>query len=100
MYNNSAKDLQAGYVSQQHQIPKMKEKPEDPKLREQTDAFESVILKMLLDTAMSDEKNIFSEQKDPGDKIYKSMYREELAKASAGGFGFSQMLYEYLSQKN
>jgi hypothetical protein len=28
------------------------------------------------------------------------MYREELAKASAGSFGFSQMLYDYLSQKS
>jgi hypothetical protein len=27
------------------------------------------------------------------------MYRDELSKASAGGFGFSQMLYDYLSQK-
>ncbi len=99
MYNYSAKDLQAGFVSQQHQLSKITPKPEDPKLREQTDAFESIMLKMLLDTAMSDEKNIFSEQKDPGDKIYKSMYREELAKVSAGGFGFSQMLYDFLSQK-
>jgi hypothetical protein len=27
------------------------------------------------------------------------MYRDELAKASAGGFGFSQMLFEHLTQK-
>jgi hypothetical protein len=27
------------------------------------------------------------------------MYRDELAKASAGGFGFSQMLYEFLSER-
>jgi hypothetical protein len=27
------------------------------------------------------------------------MYRDELSKASAGNFGFSQMLYDYLSQK-
>jgi hypothetical protein len=26
------------------------------------------------------------------------MYRDELSKASAGGFGFSQMLYDYLSR--
>jgi peptidoglycan hydrolase FlgJ len=44
-------------------------------------------------------KIFFSQQNDPGDKIYKSMYREELAKASAGGFGFSQMLFDFLSQK-
>ena len=84
----------------QSSIPKIDATNKDDKaLREQTDAFESVIVKMLLDNAMKDEKNIFSSENDPGDKIYKSMYREELSKASAGSFGFSQMLYDYLSQK-
>ncbi len=86
-------------ISQQHNIPKIDPKAENEELREQTDAFESVIIKMLMDNAMKDEKNLFSDQKDPGDKIYKSMYRDELSKASAGGFGFSQMLYDYLSNK-
>jgi Rod binding domain-containing protein len=81
-------------------IPKINPKAEDAELRKQTDAFESVILKMLMDNSMQDEKNLFSSQNDPGDKIYKSMYRDELSKASAGSFGFSQMLYDYLSQKN
>jgi len=81
-------------------IPKIDKNVQDKALREQTDAFESIIVKMLLDNAMKDEKNIFSSQNDPGDKIYKSMYRDELSKASAGSFGFSQMLYDYLSQKN
>ena len=87
-------------ITQQHTIPKIDPKAEDEELRAQTDAFESVILKMLMDNAMKDEKNLFSQQNDPGDKIYKSMYRDELSKASAGGFGFSQMLYDYLSQKS
>jgi len=99
MYGINSLNIQSKYISQQHQIPKIDAKAEDSELRKQTDAFESVILKMLMDTAMKDEKNLFSQQNDPGDKIYKSMYREELAKASAGGFGFSQMLYDYLSQK-
>jgi len=87
-------------VTQQHTIPRIDPKAENEELRAQTDAFESVILKMLMDNAMKDEKNLFSQQNDPGDKIYKSMYRDELSKASAGGFGFSQMLYDYLSQKS
>ena len=87
-------------ITQQHTIPKIDPKAENEELRAQTDAFESVILKMLMDNAMKDEKNLFSQQNDPGDKIYKSMYRDELSKASAGGFGFSQMLYDYLSQKS
>ncbi len=91
--------LESALLSQQLQTPKIDTNVEDAKLREQTDAFESIIIKMLMDNAMQEEKNIFSEANDPGDKIYKSMYREELAKASAGGFGFSEMLYDFLSQK-
>jgi len=99
-YGLNSLSAQATSISQQHTIPKIDPKAEDAELRKQTDAFESVILKMLMDNAMKDEKNLFSDQKDPGDKIYKSMYRDELSKASAGGFGFSQMLYDYLSQKS
>lgn len=98
MQSMNSLNLQSALISQQ-QIPKIDTKAEDAKLKEQTDAFESIIIKMLMDNAMEDEKNIFSDANDPGDKIYKSMYRDELAKASAGGFGFSQMLYEFLSQK-
>lgn len=87
-------------ISQQHTIPKIDPKAENAELREQTDAFEAVIVKMIMDNAAKDEKNLFSEQNDPGDKIFKSMYRDELSKASAGGFGFSQMLYDYLSEKS
>ena len=99
-YGSNSMNMQVPLLSQQHIIPKIDPKAEDETLREQTDAFESVILKMLMDNAMKDEKNLFSQQNDPGDKIYKSMYREELAKASAGGFGFSQMLFDFLSQKS
>jgi len=99
-YGLNSLNMQTQTVAQQHTIPKIDPKAEDAELRAQTDAFESVILKMLMDNAMKDEKNLFSEQNDPGDKIYKSMYRDELSKASAGGFGFSQMLYDYLSQKS
>lgn len=80
-------------------IPTITGKEDDRKLKEQTDAFEAIIVKMLLDNALKDEKNIFSSKNDPGDRIYKSMYREELSKASSGSFGFSQMLYDYLSEK-
>ncbi|MEA2110846.1 MAG: rod-binding protein [Campylobacterota bacterium] len=78
-------------------IPTVSENIDAAALREKTDQFESIIIKMLLDNAMKDEKNVFSSQNDPGDKIYKSMYRDELSKASSGSFGFSQMLFEHLS---
>ena len=92
--------LNTTMLSQQHVVPKIDPKAEDADLRKQTDAFEAIIVKMIMDNAAKDEKNLFSAQNDPGDKIYKSMYRDELSKASAGGFGFSSMLYDYLSQKN
>jgi len=92
-------NTQASMLETNKALPTIDRNAEDKALREQTDAFEAVIVKMLMDNAMKDENNIFSSQKDPGDKIYKSMYREELSKASAGSFGFSQMLYDYLSQK-
>ncbi len=96
----NAINAQAQMVTDNKVIPKIDKNAEDKALREQTDAFEAVIVKMLMDNAMKDDKNLFSSQNDPGDKIYKSMYRDELSKASAGSFGFSQMLYDYLSQKN
>lgn len=92
--------INAATASQQHTIPKIDAKAENAELRKQTDAFEAVIVKMIMDNAAKDEKNLFSEQNDPGDKIYKSMYRDELSKTSAGGFGFSQMLYDYLSERS
>lgn len=79
-------------------VPTVGTKEGDAALREKTDQFEAIIVKMMLDEAMKEEKNLFSAN-DPGDKIFKSMYREELSNASAGGFGFSQMLFEHLSQK-
>nr|WP_321266269.1 rod-binding protein [uncultured Sulfurimonas sp.] len=99
MYGSNTINMQAQMMAQNQTVPTIEATSKEDKLREQTDAFESIILKMLMDNAMKDEKNLFSQQNDPGDKIYKSMYREELAKASAGGFGFSQMLFDYLSQK-
>ena len=87
-------------IAQQANAVKIDEKAEDKALREQTDAFEAVFIKMMMDEAAKNEKNLFTDQKDPGTRIYKSMYRDELSKASAGGFGFSQMLYDYLSQKS
>lgn len=86
-------------VQYQKPLPAVGLKESDKALREKTDQFEAIIVKMMLDEAMKDEKNVFTSTNDPGDKIFKSMYREELSNASAGGFGFSQMLFEHLSEK-
>ena len=98
-YGMNALQAQSQLLTQNSAIPKINPKSEDKALRKQTDAFEAVIVKMLMDNAAKNDKDLFSSQKDPGDKIYKSMYRDELSKASAGSFGFSQMLYSYLSER-
>lgn len=66
-------------------------------LREQTDAFESFFVKMLLDIAIKTENPLFG--KDAGDEIYGSMYRQTMSEALSGGFGFSDMIYDYLLER-
>jgi len=97
-YSMNAINAKVDMLSHQSSVPKIDKNVEDKALREQTDAFEAVIVKMLMDNAAKNDKDLFSSQNDPGNKIYKSMYRDELSKASAGSFGFSQMLYDYLSR--
>ena len=77
-------------------MPTITGNSDDEKLRQQTDAFESVLIKTLLDTSMKDSNDFFG--KDAGDKIYQSMYRQELSNASSGSFGFSQMLFDFLKE--
>jgi flagellar protein FlgJ len=79
-------------------VPTISATDEEKKIKEKTDQFESIIIKMLLDNAMKDEKNLFSTN-DPGEKIYNSMYREKLSQEAAGSFGFSQMLFDHLTKK-
>jgi len=97
-YEINAMNTQLNSASNKANVPTINMTSDDKALREQTDAFEAVIIKMMMDNAAKNDKDMFSSQKDPGDKIYKSMYRDELSKASAGSFGFSQMLYDYLSR--
>ena len=67
------------------------------KLREQTDAFEAIILKMMLDKALDTKETLLPE--DPGRKIYRSMQNDEISKQLAGGFGYSELLYAYLTEQ-
>jgi Rod binding domain-containing protein len=97
-YGLNALSTQTQLVTQNKDIPKIDTNVEDKALRKQTDSFEAVIIKMMMDNAMKDDNDLFADQNDPGDKIYKSMYRDELSRASAGSFGFSQMLYDYLKR--
>jgi len=80
-YSINSTIMKAQMCAQNGAIPKINTKVDDKALRK-------------------NDKSLFSSQNDPGDKIYKSMYRDELSRASAGSFGFSQMLYDYLSKKS
>ncbi len=68
------------------------------KLKEQTDAFEAIILKMLLDKAIEGNDPLLP--KDPGREIYRSMMNEERSRQLSGAFGYSELLFKYLTEKN
>lgn len=77
-------------------MPKIDNGLDKVALKEQTDQFEAIILKQLLDVSMKDENTLFG--KDPGDKIYNSMYRDEISKVGAGNMGISQLLFNFLME--
>lgn len=87
-------DTTAALYGAQKKAPVINKDDNDIALKKQTDTFEALLLKTLLDTSMKDEDPLYG--KDPGDKIYKSMYREKLSEASSGGFGLSELLFNYL----
>lgn len=74
--------------------PKIEKTDDDSRLREQTDAFEALILKHMLDTALKTEDSLYP--KAPGHDIYDSMYRDTLSESLSGSFGFSDLLFDYL----
>jgi len=67
------------------------------KLKQNCDAFESEILKFYLKDALKKEDSLFPTS--AGEKIYQSMYQDELAKNLSGGFGYSKLLFNYLKDK-
>ena len=50
---------------------------DDLKLREQTDSFEALILKILLDTSLNMENSLYP--KEAGSEIYQSMYKDSIS---------------------
>ena len=79
-------------------IPSISDSNKDAeKLREQTDAFEAIIVKMMLDKALDTKDTLLPE--DPGRKIYRSMQNDEMSKQLSGAFGYSELLYAYLTEQ-
>ncbi len=67
------------------------------KLKQVCDDFESEILNFYIKEALNSKNELFPES--PGEKIYKSMYQEELSKTLSGNFGYSKLLFNYLKNK-
>ena len=85
-------------LEQKHlQNPQSLQNKEDATLKEQTDAFEAILLKFMLDNALKLEDPLFPKQ--PGSDIYHSMYKESLSSQLSGGFGYSQALYNWLKEQ-
>ncbi|AWI33791.1 Rod binding protein [Helicobacter apodemus] len=76
------------------ETPKIQKTDDDSLLREQTDAFEALIVKNMLDIALKTDDSLFP--KAPGHDIYQSMYKETLSQSLSGSFGFSELLFNYL----
>jgi len=67
------------------------------KLKQVCDDFESELLNFYIKEALNSKNELFP--KSPGEKIYKSMYQEELSKTLSGNFGYSELLFNYLKDK-
>ncbi|KIM10960.1 MAG: hypothetical protein KU37_07545 [Sulfuricurvum sp. PC08-66] len=91
-------DTSVALFSAQSTMPKIAKDSNDVALKAQTDQFEAMMLKTLLDNSMKDEDPLYG--KDAGDKIYKSMYRDEMSKAASGSFGLSELLFNYLKRNS
>ena len=72
-------------------------KLEDEALRKVTDDFESFFMQQLLDISLK-STNIAGEQS--GSDIVKGMYTEAISKQSTGTIGISDMLYNFLTERN
>lgn len=70
---------------------------EDELLKEQTDAFESFLIKEVLDISLKSQNSLFG--KDASDEIYSSMYNDTMSKALSGGLGFSKLLFDFLKER-
>ena len=82
----------------QSKIPKGVEMSKNDKLlKEQTDNFEALLLKTLLDVAMPMDNTLYP--KEAGGDIYNSMYKDTLAQNLSGGFGYSELLYNFLKEQ-
>lgn len=72
-------------------------KLEDEALRKVSDDFEAFFMQQLLDISL---KNTKVAGEGSGSDIVKGMYTEAIARESKGAIGISDMLYNFLSERN
>lgn len=70
---------------------------EDEALRKVSDDFEAFFMQQLLDISLKDTKVAGG---GTGSDIVKGMYTEALSTQSNGAIGISDMLYNFLSERN
>ena len=68
----------------------------EEKLKEQTDAFEAIFVKQMLDLSMKAQSGLMP--KGAGSEIYASMYTDALSRSMGGNMGLSDMLYQNLRE--
>lgn len=83
-------------LMQSSYTPSSKMSSDDTRLKEQTDKFEAFFIKKVLDISLKNDNKLF--EKDAGDKIYNSMYNDTMSNSLSGGFGFSQLLFDFLKE--
>ena len=82
---------------QNNKTPKIQNTSDDAKLKEQTDAFEALLLKTMLATAIKNEDPLYPKQ--AGSDVYHSMYLDTLSESLSGSFGYSELLLVYLKEQ-
>ncbi|WP_300224008.1 Rod binding protein [uncultured Helicobacter sp.] len=82
---------------QNTKTPKIQNTNDDAKLKEQTDAFEALLLKTMLATAIKNEDPLYPKQ--AGSDVYHSMYLDTLSESLSGSFGYSELLLGYLKEQ-
>ena len=70
---------------------------ENKELREVANSFESFFLNQIMDVSLKSTKIAGD---GPGSDIIKGMYLQTMSDSSAGTFGISDMLYDFLSKNN
>lgn len=70
---------------------------DEKKLREISDSFESFFINQIMDVSLRNT-NVAGEE--AGSDIIKSMYIQAISDKSAGKFGISDMLFDFLSKNN